>query len=82
MKKAVLAFAAALSLVASAAKWERAGALQVADQTGLTAAVAKLGEIGGNAPTVQLRATEKEKIDKFLCAPSFHIHTRVFAGLR
>ena len=48
MKKAVLAFAAALSLAASAAKWERAGALQVADQTGLTAAVAKLGEIGGN----------------------------------
>ena len=48
MKKMIVAFAAIVSLAVSAATWERAGSLQLADTTGLTTAVAKLGEISGN----------------------------------
>jgi hypothetical protein len=48
MKKLMSAVVAAIAVAASAATWERAGSLQVADTTGLAAAVAKLGEISGN----------------------------------
>jgi uncharacterized Zn-binding protein involved in type VI secretion len=48
MKKILLAVTAALSLSAFSATWERAGAVQVTDTTGLTVAVAKLGEMTGN----------------------------------
>jgi hypothetical protein len=48
MKKMFVALAAALSLPAFSATWERAGAIQVTDTTGLTVAVAKIGEMTGN----------------------------------
>ena len=48
MNKMLAVLAAALSLTAFSATWERAGAIQVTDTTGLTVAVAKLGEMTGN----------------------------------
>jgi hypothetical protein len=49
MRNTIFAMLAAIGLAANAQTWEKVGSLQVTDTAGLTAAVAKLGDITGNA---------------------------------